>query len=99
MFFLTKVPGSGLAGGSSYTLIVGFSERPSLDDGADELEDTLISGTGGAAIVGFGRSSIVCMVGTAGEVTALDSGREPVFVWFAVEPYTSSLSSISLYPF
>jgi hypothetical protein len=48
-----------------------------LDDGAGVLEDTLIVGTAAGGKAFLGRSSTVVMVGTAGDVTALDNGRVP----------------------
>jgi hypothetical protein len=60
--------------------MAGFSARLNLDNGAGVLEDTLISGATGDA-KDFLRSWTVFIVGTAGEVTALDSGREPGFGW------------------
>jgi hypothetical protein len=60
---------------------MGFSVRLNLDDGAGGVGDTLISGTGGGVKVFLGRSSIVLIVGTAGEVTALESGRGAGVGW------------------
>jgi hypothetical protein len=58
-------------------LIAGTAAGVDLDDGTRVLEGTLIVGTGGGVKVFLGRSSTVFIVGTAGEVTALDNGRVP----------------------
>jgi hypothetical protein len=58
-------------------LIAGTAAGIDLDDGTGVLEGTLIVGTGGGVKVFLGRSSTVFIVGTAGEVTALDNGRVP----------------------
>jgi hypothetical protein len=62
---------------------VGFSARLTLDEGTAGLVETLISGIGGGGEMKafLGRSSTVLIVGTAGEVTALDSGRGPEVAW------------------
>jgi hypothetical protein len=59
------------------TLIAGTAAGVDLGVGAGVLEGTLIVGTGGGVKVFLGRSSTVFIVGTAGEVTALDKGRVP----------------------
>jgi hypothetical protein len=81
-------------------LMVGFfSVLLNLDETAGGVEETLICGTGGGAAVFLVVSSMVLIVGTAGDVTALDNGRglgPDGRVSASVDPYTSSLSSISL---
>lgn len=86
-------------------MLIGFSPRLVLDAKDSGLGETLASRTGGVEAVFFGNSSILFIVGTRGAVTAFDSGRGPEAAVLSgrdvvsVEPYTSSLSSISLYPF